>query len=62
VSAADNRLLVTTRDACALLSVSRSTIRNLVQRGALVPVKLGTVTRYKLSDLLALANGEVRHE
>jgi excisionase family DNA binding protein len=59
MNAVDKRLLVTTRDACALLSVSRSTIRNLVQRGALVPVKLGTVTRYRHEDIVALAKGEV---
>ncbi len=46
-------LLVTIPQAAALLSVSRSTIYELIWRHALDPVKIGRSVRLRVSDLEA---------
>ena len=50
-------LLVTQAQAARAISCSRFTIRRLVIDGALHPVNIRGLVRYRLSELRALANG-----
>lgn len=43
--------LLTSKEAQAMLKVSRQTLWRLERSGAVNPVKIGTVKRYKSSDL-----------
>jgi excisionase family DNA binding protein len=49
-------LLVDVACACSLLSVSRTTIYSLINRGSLKPKKIGRKTLFRFDDLRALAN------
>lgn len=44
--------LVTSREAQAILKVSRQTLWRLEKSGAVTAVKVGTVKRYKQSEIL----------
>ncbi len=44
-------------DACRALACGRSTLWRLARGGRLHPVKLGGMTRWKISELRALLNG-----
>lgn len=43
--------LLTNKEVRERLKVSRMTVHRLVKAGALNPVKIGTVVRYKASEL-----------
>ena len=47
-------LLVDTREAARLLSVSERTVANIVARGDLAPVRLGRSVRFDINDIRAL--------
>ena len=49
----DDRLLVCSRDAARLLSISERTLWSLVNRGELMCIRIGTCKRYALKDLEA---------
>lgn len=44
-------LLITRREAAAMLRVCEATLRNLERRGVLVAVRIGNKVRYRPSDL-----------
>lgn len=46
--------LLTVDGVCAALSVSRTTVYRLVNRGELLPVRIGGVVRFRPRDLEAL--------
>jgi excisionase family DNA binding protein len=48
------KLLLTVKDACGLLSVSRSTLDLLTRRGELPVVRLRRGVRYNTRDVLAV--------
>lgn len=48
----NQKLLVTDREAAAMLSMGRSTFREKVREGLLpAPVRLGGLTRWRVADL-----------
>lgn len=49
----DDRLLVCSRDAAKLLSISERTLWSLVDRGEIVCIRIGTCKRYSLAALEA---------
>lgn len=49
----DDRLLVCSRDAARLLSISERTLWSLVNRGEIMCIRIGTCKRYSLSALEA---------
>ena len=49
--------LVTVDDVRAALKCSRQTVYNLVARGQLHAIKLGSAVRFKSDDVLAFING-----
>ena len=49
----DDRLLICSRDAAKLLSISERTLWTLVQRGEIAVVRIGTCKRYSLEALRA---------
>ena len=51
------RIAYTTTEAASMLSISRSTLYALAKQGAIVPVKLGSATRWRHDDLIRLASG-----
>ena len=51
-------LLVTQAQAARMMSCSRFTIRRLVKDGALHPVNIRGLLRYRCSELRALAEGK----
>lgn len=52
--------LITVGEVRAVLRVSRQTVYNLVARGQLKPVKIGSALRFRESDILTLVNGEAQ--
>ena len=55
LTSANDALLLKQADSGRLLGCSRHTIKRLVKDGALHPVQLRGATRYRRSELLALA-------
>ena len=55
-----DRLLINVRDACRLLSVSRTTLYALINDGVIRPKKIGRKTTFRLADLQAFAASEDR--
>ena len=56
-------MLLTEKDAAARLGISSSTIRRRVADGTVPPpVKLGALTRYKLSDILRYIDSLGEHQ
>ena len=53
-----DRMLYTGTEAARLLSISTMSLWRMVKSRAIVPVKVRGSTRYRRSDLLALAGGE----
>ena len=49
----DDRLLICSRDAARILSISERTLWTLVQRGEIAVVRIGTCKRYSLEALRA---------
>jgi excisionase family DNA binding protein len=49
----DDRLLVCSRDAARLLSISERTLWSLVNDGEIACIRIGTCKRYSLKDLEA---------
>jgi len=49
----DDRLLVCSRDAARLLSISERTLWSLVNQGQVACIRIGTCKRYALKDLEA---------
>lgn len=52
-------LLATIDDAAAALAVSPRTIRNLIQRGDLAPVRIGRSVRIPIATLRAFVDARV---
>ena len=50
-------LLVGVSESCALLSIQRTYLYDLIKEGKLRPVKLGRRTVFRYSDLVAFAEG-----
>jgi len=52
------------REAAAMLSIGRSTLYDLIDRGDLVPIRIGRCVRFRPEDLRAfidrLSDGEAR--
>ncbi|MBK8267552.1 MAG: helix-turn-helix domain-containing protein [Planctomycetes bacterium] len=48
-------VLVNSREAARLLSLSTRTINSLQSRGVLRPVKIGRSTRFRIEDILRIA-------
>jgi excisionase family DNA binding protein len=44
-------------DVMGAIGVSRATVYNLINRGELKPFKIGSVTRFKASDIHAWIDG-----
>ena len=55
----ENALLDSGASACRLLSCSKPTLWRMVRDGAIQPVHIRGLTRYRRSDLEALAQGTV---
>ncbi len=54
----NQKLLVTDREAAAMLSMGRSTFREKVRAGMLPPpVRLGGLTRWRVADLVRAIEG-----
>jgi len=50
-----NKLFVTLKEACEMLSLSRSSIYRLVNRGELNPRKMGSRTLFLVSEIESFA-------
>lgn len=56
--AAQPKLLITIREAAAMLSVCEKTIWNATQRGDLRAVRIGKSVRYAMPDLLSFIEAQ----
>ena len=55
-------ILLREREVAQLLGVSRSTVARMADRGVLERIKLGGTTRYRRSDIEALAGVTTKDE
>ncbi len=53
----DAPLLMTATTAAKILSLSTPSIRRLVDSGVLTPIRLGGAVRFRVADLVSLADG-----
>ena len=49
--------LLTVADVQKVVGCCRNTVKNMERRGDLIPVRIGGLKRFKLSDLQKLING-----
>ena len=47
----ENKILVTLKEVCQLLSLSRSSIYRLIDQGKLTPRKMGSRTLFLVSEI-----------
>jgi excisionase family DNA binding protein len=51
--------LLKAADVCRLLNVSQSTLRRVVERGELAPIKIGKHVRFRSEDVSSLIERKV---
>ncbi len=51
--------LLTSKDVCARLKISRVTLWSWEKKGILFPIRIGNMKRYKLSDIESISKQKV---
>jgi excisionase family DNA binding protein len=62
ISSNTPKLLLTSREAAELLSISERTLWTLTKAGSIAVVKIGGSKRYAISDLERFIANQTRHE